>query len=87
MRTQLLLVVVEVRYRESPGWSPALTVDRGKQRRIIQSTQHFMQRHREFRSYALRFDVVVLSGPLDRVKLRWWPAAFNAGDGQIESTC
>jgi len=76
MRDGDSLVFVEVRYRGSSRFgSPAETVDRHKQRRLIAAAGHYL--HANPSVLPCRFDVVAISGP-DRIE--WLQNAFNADD-------
>lgn len=81
MRDGRTLVVVEVRSRTSTRIAtPAETIDRFKQRRIILATQHFILCNRYYREWPLRFDVVAVTGELDTAQITWIPAAFTLDD-------
>ncbi len=81
MRDERILVVVEVRSRSSARMAtPAETIDRHKQRRIILATQHFILRNRHYREWPLRFDVVGITGDLDAPQIQWIRAAFTLDD-------
>ncbi len=68
------LVFVEVRYRGSPRFgTPAETVDRRKQRRLIAAAGHWLQANPSV--LPCRFDVVAISAQ-DRIE--WLKNAFNA---------
>lgn len=70
------LAVVEVRQRSHAAWGGALeSVDRRKQRRILNATQLFLSGNPQYASWPLRFDVVALDG---RGGLEWVAAAFDA---------
>jgi len=76
-----VLVVVEVRARRHTNIAtPAATVDRGKQRRLIRATQYFLLRHRQFARWPVRFDVVSITGELADPEIRWSRAAFTLDD-------
>lgn len=61
MRDGEQLVFVEVRYRKSDRYgSAAATVDARKQRRLILTAQHYLQRYRD--TGPCRFDVVGICG-------------------------
>lgn len=74
MRDRDSLVFVEVRYRGSLRFgTPAETVDRRKQRRLIAAAGHWLQANPSV--LPCRFDVVAISGQ-DRIE--WLKNAFNA---------
>ncbi len=75
------LVIVEVRYRRSRSYGGALnSVSRNKQKKIAAATMSYLQTHRQFKHHALRFDILALTGPLNRVVIEWHKRAFNAED-------
>lgn len=72
------LVFAEVRYRAHTGWvSGAQSVDAAKQRRLLASAEHFLQRHREHADRACRFDVIDISGPPQAPRVDWIQDAFQ----------
>lgn len=73
---QQRLIVVEVRYRTRSDYGrAAATVNRGKQRRIIQATRYFLAKHPEYAQLAVRFDVVGVDAD---DQLDWIENAFYA---------
>jgi putative endonuclease len=76
-----VLVVVEVRSRRrTTVATPAATVTRGKQRRIIGATRFLLTRFRWLAERPVRFDVVEVTGELASPTVRWWRAAFTLDD-------
>jgi len=72
------LVFTEVRYRANREWvSGAQSVDAAKQRRLLASAEHFLQRHREHARRACRFDVVDICGPQHAPQVDWIQDAFQ----------
>lgn len=70
------LIVVEVRYRARNDYGrAAATVQRRKQRRIINATRYFLAKYPKYASYAVRFDVVGVDAKLE---LDWIENAFYA---------
>jgi putative endonuclease len=70
-----VLVIVEVRYRKSEQFGGALaSITRKKQARIIAATQHYAIIN-NLNNYAIRFDVVAVSGVNNR--LDWIKNAFQ----------
>ena len=79
MRDGDQLVFTEVRYRRSHSLvSAAESVDEAKQRRLMASAEHFLQRHAEHASRRCRFDVVSVSGDDPEPRLDWIRDAFEA---------
>jgi putative endonuclease len=70
---------VEVRARSAVALAPALeTVDRGKQRRIIQATRHLMLRNPGWSELALRFDVIAVDDiDAGNARFQWVQNAFE----------
>ena len=79
------LVVVELRYRRQTGFmKPAESITRAKRDRIARSTLHFMQRSAGYRNHPVRFDVISVSGPLERLTMDWLPGAFTMEDTRVD---
>jgi len=75
------LVVIEVRYRRRTRVvHPVRSVTPTKIRRIVRTTQHYLQRHRRWRDTPVRFDIVGLHGPLDNAGMNWIRGAFTIDD-------
>lgn len=73
------LVFIEVRYRKNTAYgSPAATVNSGKQKKLVRSAQYFLQRHRRWREYPCRFDVVGISQAGGDFSYQWIQHAFIA---------
>lgn len=57
------LVFVEVRQRKSAIYGGALaSIDRKKQKKLIQVAQYYQQIHPQYQQYASRIDVVAIDG-------------------------
>ncbi|MEE9342422.1 MAG: YraN family protein [Gammaproteobacteria bacterium] len=70
------LVFVEVRYRRSDRYgSPAETITRNKQNRIIRCAKFYCQKKNL--DSAARFDVVSLNRVQSKMKIEWIPDAFQ----------
>ena len=73
------LAIVEVRYRRSLAYGGALaSVSPAKRKRIMQATQDFIHHHPAYRHWALRFDVLALTGSLRAPEITWRQRAFTA---------
>ena len=75
------LVFVEVRARSNPAFSSAAgSVDRRKQRRILNTARRFLQEHPELANLPCRFDVVAFEPPQSATERRvnWIRSAFTA---------
>jgi len=74
MKDGSVLVVVEVRYRKSEQFGGALaSITRQKQQRIVSATQHYVIINK-LNHFAIRFDVVALSGDN---RITWIKNAFQ----------
>ena len=70
-----LLVFVEVRMRSNKRYGTgADTVTKTKQKKLIRTAEHYLQRHPNFGNTSMRFDVVSIDadGEID-----WIPGAFT----------
>jgi len=77
LRDGCALVFVEVRLRSNPRYGGALaSIDPGKQRRLIQSAQHYLCHHAV--DSATRFDVVALTPAGKEFEVNWIRDAFQA---------
>lgn len=75
------LVFVEVRYRaRATPVTPALSVSPAKQRRLLRAAAVFLQARREYARHAVRFDVLAMTGTLERPDCEWIRCAFTADD-------
>lgn len=75
---QQQLVFVEVRYKggSDPMVSPAETITRSKQLKVIKAARYYVQRHDPAGQLSCRFDVVAMTGPLNDPQIDWLPHAF-----------
>ena len=81
MTERNVLVVVEVRARRKANVAtPAATINRRKQWRLIGATRYFLLRYRQFASWPVRFDVVEITGELADPVIQWSRAAFSLDD-------
>lgn len=77
------LTFVEVRYRTSARFaSPAPTVDRHKQRKIVRTAAMFIARRPHYAGLAMRFDVVAITGGKDST-IKWIRDAFRPVDSTL----
>ena len=71
------LVFIEVRFRQSGDYgSPAETVTRHKQQRLINAASQYLQKYRV--DMPCRFDIVAISGPRQE-RIEWIRDAFQSG--------
>ena len=73
------LVFVEVRYRASSRFvSAASSVDRHKQKKLVQTAASFLSQHAEYRNHNVRFDVLAFDkAPEQQCELQWIKDAFR----------
>jgi putative endonuclease len=83
MLDESCLVFVEVRYRSTPGFSPAShTVDSRKQRKIIRTAAVFVAANSHLSTRTMRFDVVAIEGH-DCATVDWIKDAFRPNDSSL----
>ena len=74
-----VLVIVEVRLRQSLDFGGALcSVTASKRRKILRAARFFLQRERSWHGHAMRFDVIALQGALRAHHITWIKDAFRA---------
>lgn len=79
MREGETLAFVEVRYRANGARvAPLESITAGKQRRIVLTAQHFLQRYPEHAQAPCRFDAVAVEGTPDAPRIDWIKGAFSA---------
>ncbi|HSR62208.1 MAG TPA: YraN family protein [Gammaproteobacteria bacterium] len=79
MQDRETIIFIEVRYRENSNHhNPAESIDPGKCRRIINTSQRFLQVNRKMTTLDCRFDVIILSGSLEKPSVEWINNAFQA---------
>ncbi len=75
------LVFVEIRYRSRLDFGTAIeTVTARKQQKLIKTAQYFLQQHPQHQKQACRFDVIGISGALEKYcdkDLEWIRNAFT----------
>lgn len=76
--SKAVLIFVEVRYRSSERHgSPAETVDRRKQEKILKTARAYLTKHTEFGDLPVRFDVVAVTKRNYRPNILWIRDAFQ----------
>jgi putative endonuclease len=79
MREGDTLAFVEVRYRaRGARVAPFESITGVKQRRIVLTAQHFLQRHPQYGRQPCRFDAVALEGAPEAPSIDWIKGAFSA---------
>jgi putative endonuclease len=79
-RDGAVLVIAEVRTRSTQAFGgAAASVDGRKQRRIIRAAAQLLQQHREYAALPVRFDVLIVDGPMSNApQVNWLRHAFEA---------
>ena len=81
MRDGEVTVFVEVRYRRGSGFGGgAVSVDRGKRRRLVRAAQAFLAARPALANRPCRFDVVAVAGTAADRHLDWIRNAFTLDD-------
>ena len=79
-----VLVFVEVRARSHQRFGGAAnSVDKRKQKRIILTAQHYLQRHSQVKNRCCRFDVITFEPRQSEAErpVHWFRGAFTAEQG------
>lgn len=77
MRDRDDIVFVEVRSRSRTDYGhPAETINQGKQRKLIKTAMHFLQRKGWLNKVCSRFDVIAIEFAHDKPTLEWIKNAF-----------
>lgn len=78
MQHNTTIVFIEVRARKDVRYGSALeSVDRRKQRKLVNAAHFYIQRHDPQVRHSYRFDVVAIQGePDNNPEIQWICAAF-----------
>ncbi len=80
MRDGDTIVFVEVRYRSNPSFGGgAESITAPKQKRVVATAMHYLQRTANHAHLPCRFDVVAIGKDKHRHDVEWIPDAFDAG--------
>ena len=72
-------VFIEVRLRESLEFGGGLeSVTRGKQKKLINTAEYYMQKHHNSHFESCRFDIIEISGKSNQPRINWIKDAFWA---------
>ena len=77
MRDGDTLVMAEVRYRTSDIEDALLSIGFHKRQRIRRAAMKFLQENPALADYPLRFDVIAISGLLEKPQIVWIADAFQ----------
>ena len=79
MRDGNVTVFIEVRSRKHDGHMHVVeSIDSGKRARIIETSLEYLQNHRRSNKDICRFDVILLTGSPESVRIEWIKNAFEA---------
>lgn len=74
-----ILTFIEVRYRKNERLLNAIeTIDQHKCKKIIKTSEAFLNKHKKYQSYYCRFDVVTITGTLNEPAIMWIKDSFQA---------
>jgi putative endonuclease len=77
-----LLICVEVRYRNNSHFChPLETIGYAKQKKVIAAAKFFVHCKQWAQALTVRFDIVSVTGPADRLQFEWIPDAFQVQYG------
>jgi len=73
-----LLTFIEVRYRKDEKFLNAIeTIDQNKCKKIIKTSEAFLNKHKKYQSCFCRFDVVTITGKLNDPAIMWIKDSFQ----------
>ena len=76
---QETLVFIEVRYRKNEQYLAAVeTIDQHKCKKIVITSEYYLNKHKKYQSYFCRYDVITITGTLDKPVIEWIKNAFQA---------
>ncbi len=74
-----ILTFIEVRYRKNEQYLAVVeTIDQHKCRKLIITSEYYLTQHKNYRSYQCRYDVIVITGELNKPVIEWIKNAFQA---------
>lgn len=77
MRNRSHLLLVEVKYRAGGLTTAIDSVTAAKQKKLSLAARWLYSQRPEWQSLTWRFDVLALSGDLEKPDVKWLPAAFE----------
>ena len=76
---QDILVFIEVRYRKNERFLTAIeTIDTRKCQKLIVTSEYYLLKHKAYQDYQCRYDVIAITGELDKPVIEWIKNAFQA---------
>lgn len=74
-----ILLFIEVRYRKDEHFLAAIeTIDQHKCKRIVITSEYYLNKHKKYQSNLCRYDVITITGALDKPVIEWIKNAFQA---------
>jgi putative endonuclease len=74
-----ILIFVEVRYRKNEHFLSAVeTIDKHKCKKIVITSEYYLNQHKKYQSYLCRYDVITITGNLNKPVIEWIKNAFQA---------
>ena len=73
------LTFIEVRYRKNEDYLSAVeTIDRHKCKKIIITSEVYLNKRKRYRSHHCRYDVITVTGEVNQPEIEWIKGAFQA---------
>ncbi len=73
------LVFIEVRFRKNENQMSVFeTIDYKKCRKLVTTSEYYLNTHRKYQTLNCRYDVVGITGELDTPSIKWIKNAFQA---------
>ncbi len=74
-----ILIFFEVRFRKNEHFLSAIeTIDQHKCNKIIITSEYYLNQHKKYQSYLCRYDVITITGDLNKPVIEWIINAFQA---------
>ncbi|MGB1799372.1 MAG: YraN family protein [Gammaproteobacteria bacterium] len=74
-----ILTFIEVRYRKDEQRLTAIeTIDQNKCKKIIKTSEAFLNKHKKYQPYYCRFDVITITGEFSEPVILWIKDSFQA---------
>ncbi len=74
-----ILIFIEVRYRRDEQLLKAIeTIDQNKCKKIIRTSEAFLNKHKKYQSHYCRFDVLTITNELNDPAIMWIKDSFQA---------
>ena len=73
------ILFIEVRYRKNEKYMSVVeTINQKKCNKIVMTSQYYLTQHKRYRNCQFRYDVITMTGELDRAEITWIKDAFQA---------